>query len=101
VAATIESTGEIETIIQSDELVSGTTAQLVFRAFEDASPPFTIKVRDPAGKLILDRVIRDLPTGRPQSPPAVTFSIAQPGVYKISIRELYGKMEGLATLTVP
>ena len=100
-AATIESTGEIESIIESDELVSGTTAQLVFRAYDDATPPFTIKVRDPTGKLILDRVIRELPTGRPQSAPAISFSIEQSGVYKISIRELYGKMGGEATLTVP
>ncbi len=101
VATTIESTGDIESIILTDGLVSGTTAQLVFRTFDDVSPPLTVRVKDPTGKTILDRVIRDLPTGQPQSSPPLTFSIAQSGAYKISIRELYGKLEGQATLTVP
>jgi len=101
VSATIQSKGEIESIIQSgDALSAGHTARLVFRTWDDASPPFTVKVRDPTGKTVLDRVIRELPTGEPQSAPPITFSVAVVGQYDISIRELYGKMEGLASLTV-
>lgn len=100
VSSTIESTGDIETICQTDDLSPGKTARLVFRAWDDASPPFTIKVRGPGGKTILERVIRDLPTGRPQSAPPVTFSVAQSGEYKIAITELYGDAEGEAVLRV-
>ena len=100
-SATIESSGDIETICQTDDLAPGKTARLVFRAWDDTSPPFTVKVRSPAGKTILERVIRDLPTGRPQSAPPVTFSISMSGDYKITIGELYGKAEGEATLRVP
>ena len=99
-AATIESTGEIESICQTDDLKAGMTAKLVFRSWDDVSPPFTVKVRDPNGKLVLDRVIRELPTGRPQSAAPLTFSVASTGAYKISIKELYGGKEGEATLTV-
>ncbi|MEZ4445790.1 MAG: hypothetical protein R3B72_42330 [Polyangiaceae bacterium] len=99
-AATIQSFGDIESISQSDSVTTGGTARLVFRAWEDPKPPFTIKVRDPTGKTILDRVIRELPTGKPQSAPPVTFAVTAPGIYEISIRELYGKLEGEATLTV-
>lgn len=99
-SATIESTGDIETICQSDDLAPGRTARLVFRAWDDASPPFTIKVRSPTGKTILERVIRDLPTGRPQSAPPVTFSVATSGEYKITVSELYGEAAGEATLRV-
>jgi hypothetical protein len=99
--ATIESTGDIESIVQTDDLKPGMTAKLVFRSWDDVSPPFTVKVRDPAGKTVLDRVIRELPTGRPQSAPPLTFSVASSGQYKITIKELYGGHEGDATLTVP
>jgi len=101
VPATIESTGDIESICQDDALAPGTTAQIVFKAWEDAPPPFTVKVRDPGGKLVLDRVIRELPTGKPQSPPPVQFPVDQSGAYRIRIKQLYGKVEGQATLTVP
>jgi hypothetical protein len=99
VAATIESTGDIESICQ-DDLTAGQTAKLVFRTLDDASPPFTVKVRAPDGKTILERVIRELPTGRPQSPPPVMFSVAQAGRYQIEIKELYGGAVGEATLTI-
>lgn len=99
-AATIESSGDIESICQQHDLAPGKTAQIVFRALDDAAPPFTIRVKAPDGKTILDRVIRDLPTGRPQSPPPVTFAIAQAGAYRIQIKQLYGGAEGEATLTI-
>lgn len=99
--STIESSGDIETICQSDDLAPGKTARLVFRAWDDTTPPFTVKVRSPAGKTILERVIRDLPTGQPQSAPPVTFSVAMSGEYKITISELYGKAAGEAILRVP
>ena len=100
-SANIESSGDIETICQSDDLGPGKTARLVFRAWDDANPPFTVKVRAPGGKIVLDRVIRDLPTGRPQSAPPVTFTAASSGEYKITIGELYGNACGEATLRVP
>jgi hypothetical protein len=99
--ATIESTGDIESICQSaDALNSGGTARLVFRTWDDASPPFTVKVKGPDGSVVLERVIRELPTGEPQSAPPVAFAVRDGGAYKITIKELYGKKEGSATLTV-
>ncbi len=98
---TIESTGDIESICQTDDLAAGETARIVFRAWDDVTPPFTIKVRGPNGKMVLERVIRDLPTGKPQSPPPVMFSVAQAGEYQIEIKELYGKACGEAKLLVP
>lgn len=100
VAASLTSFGDIESICQTDDLAAGKTARLVFRTWDDASPPFTVKVKDPDGKTILDRVIRELPTGKPQSAPPLTFSVMQVGAYQITIRELYGKKEGEATLAV-
>lgn len=99
-SATVKSTGDIESICQQKQLGAGGTAELVFRSWDDISPPFTVKVRGPAGKIILDRVLRELPTGRPQSPPPVTFPVKETGQYRIVIRELYGKAEGEATMTI-
>jgi hypothetical protein len=95
--ARIHSQGEIESICLSTD---GGIAKLAFKAYDDASPPFMVKVRDPQGKMVVDRVIRELPTGKPQSPAPLTFSVAITGDYRIQIRELYGKAEGEATLTV-
>jgi hypothetical protein len=101
VSATIESFGDIEIICQqTDGLSAGSTARLVFRAWDETKPPFTVKVKDPTGKAVLDRVIRELPTGEPQSAPPVTFSVLGTGPYIVTIRELYGKLEGEATLRV-
>jgi hypothetical protein len=101
VAATVKNTGDIDVICQkADALAPGQTASIVFKCWDDPSPPFTVKVRAPDGKLILDRVIRNFPKDEPQSAPPVTFTVAEAGDYKIQISELYGKLEGEATLTV-
>jgi hypothetical protein len=100
VTASIASSGDIEIVCQTDGLAVGQTARLVFRSWDAVNPPFTVRVRSPEGKTILDRVIRDLPTGKPQSSPPVTFTLPVVGDYAISIRELYGKTEGQATLKI-
>ncbi|HZO12442.1 MAG TPA: hypothetical protein VFB62_04265 [Polyangiaceae bacterium] len=99
-AATIQSSGDIESICQSADVSAGSTAKIVFRTWDDASPPFTVKVKGPDGKTILDRVIRDLPTGKFQSAPPVSFSVESAGQYRIEIKELYGSKLGEATLTI-
>lgn len=73
---------------------------LVFRTDDEATPPFTVRIRSPAGKVIVERVLRELPTGKPQSAPPVTFSAATAGDYKIEIWQLYGKQRGDAVLHV-
>ena len=51
--------------------------------------------------IILERVLRDLPTGLPQSAPPVTFMPSDVGEYRIEIKQLYGKQKGEAVLHVP
>ena len=97
--ARLESSGDIEIICLSDDLGPNRTAQLIFRAFGDAIPPFEIQVKSPSGNVILRRVIRELPTGEPQSPPPISFTV-QKGEYAISVNQLKGNAEGHATLTV-
>ena len=96
----IESTGTIETICSLPTLTVGDTVKLVFRALDDSEPPYTCKVTSPGGKVIVERVLRDLPTGKPQSAPPVNFVVAQSGDYRVDIWQLYGKSRGQATLHV-
>lgn len=99
--AKVDYSGGIESICQDPgALAPGMTAKLVFRAWDDVSPPVTIKVRAPDGTIILDRVIRELPTGSPQSGAPVTFLVAAAGTYQVHIKELYGQVEGSAKLVV-
>jgi hypothetical protein len=100
VARTIESVGDIETICKTDPAKAGEEIRLVFRAEDDADPPFTLKIKSPAGKVIVERVIRDLPTGLPQSAPPVTFTPSSGGEYKVEIKQLQGKQKGDAVLRI-
>jgi hypothetical protein len=100
VARTIDSSGDIETICKTDPAKAGEEIQLIFRAEDDAEPPFTLKIKSPSGKVIIERVIRDLPTGKPQSAPPVTFTASAGGEYKVEIKQLNGKQKGDAVLRV-
>ena len=94
----IESHGDIETVCTTD-LGPNKMAKLIFRAWDDAHAPFQVWVYAPNGKLLLERVLRVLPTGLPQSPAPVTFTVRH-GEYNITIREMNGKAEGTATIVV-
>jgi hypothetical protein len=96
----IENSGDIETICQTDPAVAGETVKLVFRSDDDAAPPFTVKIKAPSGKIIVERVLRELPTGKPQSAPPISFTASAPGDYKIEVTQLYGKQRGDAVLHV-
>ncbi len=96
----IEVHGDIEIICQSiSELGPNKMARLVFRTYGESMPPWQIRVTSPSGKMILERVLRELPTGEPQSPPPITFSV-QKGVYQITVAQLKGDEEGHATIHV-
>ena len=95
----MDATGEIEIVCNTHDLEPGKMAKLVFRVFDDATPPYKIRVRAPSGVTILDRVLRDLPTGGPQSPPPVMFAVRE-GEYAIQISDFRGNREGEATLVI-
>lgn len=98
-ARTIDSSGDIETVCKVDPLRAGDTASLVFIS-DEADPPFNLRIKSPSGKTIVERVLRELPTGQPQSAPPVTFTVSSAGEYKIEIKQLYGKQKGDAVLRV-
>ncbi len=99
-ARTIESVGDIETICKTDPAKAGDEIRLVFHCEDDADPPFTVKIKSPAGKVIVERVIRELPTGRPQSAPPIAFTASASGEYKVEIKQIQGKLKGEAILRV-
>lgn len=99
-ARTVDHTGDIETISQTDPVTAGDTVKLVFRSDDEPSPPFTVRVKSPSGKVIVERVLRELPTGKPQSAPPISFTVSASGDYKIEIVQLYGKTRGDAVLHV-
>jgi len=100
VARTIESVGDIETICKTDPAKAGDEIRLVFHSEDDPEPPYTVKIKSPAGKVILERVIRDLPTGKPQSAPPIVFTASAAGEYKVEIKQIQGKGKGEAILRV-
>lgn len=100
----IDSHGEIDTFFYGDQrqmaVGVGDRFQLVFRAIDSPTPPIGIVIQSPNGQKIVDRVLRELPTGQPQSAPPVEFIPSQKGNYQIEVKELRGKQRGTATLSV-
>ncbi|APR84850.1 Hypothetical protein A7982_10199 [Minicystis rosea] len=109
----IESHGDIEVFVYPsgsaatrasvpffDSISVGDRLSLVFNPGDEANPPFALKIVSPSGTTIMDTILRDLPTGMPQSPPPVEFVVSARGIYKIEIRELKGRQRGEAKLKV-
>lgn len=111
-SALIECSGEIEifcypagagtrsSIPFFDVVSAGDRLSLVFTPGDGATAPFSLKIFSPTGTNILDTILRDLPTGTPQSPPPVEFVVSAKGAYRIEIRELRGRQRGEAKLRV-
>ena len=70
------------------------------RCDDEPAPPYNLRVKSPSGKTIVERVLRELPTGQPQSAPPVSFTVSTPGEYTVEIKQLYGKQKGDAILRV-
>ena len=83
-----------------DSVSAGERLALCFHADEDTSPPYALKLRGPNGAVIIDRILRELPTGLPQSSPPIEFIASVAGSYAIEVRELSGTAWGTATLCV-
>jgi len=60
VAQSVESSGEIETVCKADPIRVGDSVELVFRAYDEATPPFTVRIKSPSGQTIVERVLREL-----------------------------------------
>lgn len=112
-SAIIECSGEIEIFcypsggpaIKSsvpffDAINPGDRLSIVFTPGDVTTPPYSLKIVSPSGATILDTILRDLPTGTPQSPPPAEFVVSVRGQYKIEIREFKGRQRGEAKLRV-
>lgn len=101
---TIESSGDIEVLCHGIGLFQpvspGDRVALIF-AIDAASPPFSLKIFSPSGANVMDTLIRELPTGGPQSPPPIEFVVSVAGTYRIEIKETSGRRQkGEAKLLV-
>ena len=85
-SVSVESKGEIETACSSRVVPGGGLLRLVFTSFDDATAPFSLKVRGPGGQVLVERVLRELPTGKPQSAPAIEVKPVGAGEYRVEIR---------------
>jgi hypothetical protein len=109
---TIESSGDIEifcslarsanrgTVPFFDRISVGDRLCVVFVPGENTVPPFQLKVVSPSGVIILDTLVRDAPTGAPQSPSPIEFVVSAMGVYRIEVRTLTGRQRGEAKVRV-
>ncbi len=96
----LESSGLIETISLASTAKVGDAVKLIFRGLEDLDPPYTCRITSPGGKVVLERVLRELPDGKPQSAPPVQFTAGVAGEYIVDIWQLYGQARGQAKLKV-
>jgi hypothetical protein len=103
-SARIDSTGEIETLFHDTILQRaaevGDRLAIVFRTQSEPEGSVSVNIFSPSGAKILERVLRDLPTGMPQSAPPVEFVPSARGNYTVEVREVRGSQRGHATITV-
>ncbi len=112
-AGPVDTSGPIETFchkadapssrrstLSFDDVTIGDRVALHFFAGGDGTPPFSLKIRAPTGAMVVDRILRDLPTGLPQSEPPIELVVSLRGNYAIEIREVRGNLWGKATLRV-
>lgn len=98
-----ESSGEIEIISvvsRTKKFEPGDRIQLIFKPIDEPTPPYKLRILSPTGKQIVDTIIRDLPTGEPQSAPPFEFSPAVTGLYVVEIRAMKGSAFGKADLKI-
>ncbi len=110
-AAPIESSGDIEifchptsassrgSVPHFEKINAGARLALLFVPGE-TTPPYALKIFSPSGTNIVDQLVRDPPTGSPQSPPPIEFVVSTNGVYRIEIRSLNGRQRGDAKVRV-
>jgi hypothetical protein len=108
----IESSGDIEIFCHTggstrrgsvpffDAIEVGDRLSLVFIPNDGSNPPYALKIFSPSGGILLDTLVRDLPTGGPQSPPPVEFVVSSKGTYRVEIREVRGRQRGEAKVRV-
>jgi hypothetical protein len=108
----IESTGDIEiychptnassrgSVPHFERISAGTRLALLFVPGETSVPPYALKIYSPSGSNILDTLVRDPPTGAPQSPPPIEFVVSANGVYRIEVRSMSGRQRGEAKVRV-
>lgn len=103
-AAKIDNNGDIETLLHPSFGArtphAGDRIPLVFRSVDESDSPFEITIHSPSGARILERVLRELPTGEPQSAPPVEFVPSVKGDYAVAVREIKGTQTGTATLHI-
>jgi hypothetical protein len=107
----IESSGDIEiychpttassrgSVPHFERISPGTRLALLFVPGE-TSAPYALRIFSPSGTNILDSLVRDPPTGAPQSPPPIEFVVSTTGVYRIEIRSTNGRQRGDAQIRV-
>lgn len=83
-----------------DNVTAGDRLAMVFNPGDVSAPPYALKIVSPSGSTIMDTILRDLPTGLPQSPPPVEFVVSVKGTYRIEIRELKGRQRGEGQLQI-
>lgn len=83
-----------------EKITVGTRLSLLFVPGGDTSPPYALRIFSPSGSNILDTLVRDPPTGAPQSPPPIEFVVSSNGIYRIEVRSTNGRQRGDAKLRV-
>lgn len=107
----IETSGDIEiychpataatrgSVPHFDRITPGSRLALIFVPGE-STPPYNLKIVSPSGSTIVDTIVRDPPTGSPQSPPPIEFVVSAKGIYRIDVRSALGRQRGEARIRV-
>jgi hypothetical protein len=83
-----------------DKIDPGERLALLFVPGGTTIPPYKLRIISPSGATILDTLVRDPPTGAPQSPAPIEFVVSAIGTYRIEVSSLTGRQRGDAKIRI-
>ncbi|EYF02609.1 hypothetical protein [Chondromyces apiculatus] len=93
------SDGDIDILCPCNLGPRSNPVRLSFRSYDHADPPFSIRIKSPSGKVILERVVRDEAlTG--SGGIFIDFRPDLSGDYAVEVKQVYGDLRGQATLRI-
>lgn len=100
IAEVVANDGDIDVLCPKNLTPSSDPVHLAFQACDPLDPPFSVRIKAPSGKVIVERVLRDDVCGRSRGGQALGFRPEVAGDYRIEIKQVYGALRGQAILRV-
>lgn len=78
----------------------GDVVSFFFTLPDPPEPPYSVQIRSPTGRIVVDTIVRDIPTAAPDSGPVFQFVASASGRWRLMFAALMSRAKGEAMLRV-